>query len=145
MDCIFCKIVSGEAPSFKVHEDDLTVTFMDLFPVKRGHALIAPRDHYENLFETPSHVLARVIENSQRLAHTLRRTLEPDGIGVYQLNGAAAGQTVFHYHMHLIPREKGDSLRIHTRVRGDDTDLLATSRELATALASGSELPPPAC
>ena len=134
MACIFCKIVAGEAPCFRVHEDDLTITFMDIFPVKRGHTLIVPKDHYENLFETPPAVLARVIENSHRLAHTIRRVLEPDGIGVYQLNGAAAGQTVFHYHMHLIPRVEGDSLRIHSRVRGDDTDLLAAAGELAADL-----------
>ena len=137
MTCIFCEIVRGNAPAFKVHEDDHTLTFMDIFPVSRGHALIIPKDHFENLFEANEESLARIVTRSLALAKAIRRVIAPDGLGVYQLNGAAAGQTVFHYHMHLIPRHEGGRLDLHTRVRGKDADLEAVSREIAAALEAG--------
>ncbi len=134
-DCVFCQIVAGQEPSFKVAEDELTLTFMDLFPVSHGHTLIITKEHFENLFEASEASLSRVVANSHRLAHAIRRALEPDGIGVYQLNGAAAGQTVFHYHMHLIPRRKGEGLGIHGRRRGNDEHLRVVAKQLAEALA----------
>ena len=137
MTCIFCEIVRGNAPAFKVHEDDHTLTFMDIFPVSRGHALIIPKDHFETLFEANEESLARIVTRSLALAKAIRRVIAPDGLGVYQLNGAAAGQTVFHYHMHLIPRFKGGRLDLHSRVRGKDADLEAVSREIAAALEAG--------
>ena len=106
-DCIFCQIVAGDAPCDLVHEDELTVTFMDLFPVGRGHLLVVPKAHAENLFEIPEPALEQVMRNTRCLALALREVFSPDGIGVHQLNGAAAGQTVFHYHVHLIPRMQG--------------------------------------
>jgi histidine triad (HIT) family protein len=113
--CIFCKIVNGEAPAHRVHEDERTLIFMDV--------------------EEPD--LASVIVQSRRLARAIRTVLEPDGIGVFQLNGAAAGQTVFHYHMHLIPRMRGDVLQVHSRTPGDPERLADTARRLAAAMGSG--------
>ncbi len=134
MDCIFCRIVLGDAPSFQVHEDELTTSFLDLFPVSRGHLLVVPKQHCENLYEVSAESLAAVAENSRRLARVIRRELEPDGLGVYQLNGAAAGQTVFHYHMHLIPRAEGSSLQVHARVRGDEEELRSVAGQLRRGL-----------
>jgi histidine triad (HIT) family protein len=134
-DCVFCKIVSGEAPAHRVCEDERTLAFMDIFPVAAGHTLIIPKAHCTNLLGTEVQDLEAVIAHSKRVAHALREVFDPDGIGVFQLNGAAAGQTVFHYHMHLIPRMHGDSLQIHSRTLGDPEQLAETARALAAAIA----------
>ncbi len=132
--CIFCKIVRGEAPGFKVCEDALTVTFLDVFPVAAGHALVVTREHFENLFEISPEALAAVTAASGRVAKAIRKELNPDGLGVFQLNGAAAGQSVFHYHMHLIPRSAGEAFKLHARVRGEDRDLREMAARLRAAL-----------
>ena len=134
-DCIFCRIVAGEAPCHRVHEDELTLAFLDLFPVSRGHLLIIPKRHYSDLFGADDASLERVIAVSRRLAHALSRALEPDGIGVHQLNGSAAGQTIFHYHMHLIPRRVGDPILFHGRKEAPAQELAEAARRIRTALA----------
>jgi len=133
-DCIFCGIVSGALPCFKVCEDDRTLAFMDLFPVAEGHTLIIPKQHATDLFEMDSETLGAVSATSLRIAAAIRATLAPDGLGVFQLNGAAAGQTVFHYHMHLLPRNEGVPFALHSRVRGDDDALRRTAERLTGAL-----------
>jgi histidine triad (HIT) family protein len=131
-DCIFCKIARGAAPAAKVHEDEHTLAVMDIFPVTDGHTLVITREHFENLFEASTEALQAVAATAKRVAHALRDTLSPEGMMVFQLNGAAAGQTVFHYHMHLLPRAAGEPLVLHTRVPGNPARLA----ELATALAA---------
>ena len=138
-DCIFCRIAAGEAPCFRVCEDERVLVFMDLFPVARGHTLVVTRGHFENLFETPPEVLAAVATHARRVARAIRRVLSPAGLGVYQLNGAAAGQTVFHYHAHLIPRQPGDPLALHGRRQGDANELAALAERLRGALEDGPE------
>jgi histidine triad (HIT) family protein len=133
-DCIFCKIVRGEAPAHKVHEDDRVLVFMDIFPVTDGHTLIVTKEHFENLFETTEESLRAVTAASSRVAHAIRAALDPDGLMVFQLNGVAAGQSVFHYHMHLLPRMQGEPLALHTRVPGDPQRLREVSERLAAAL-----------
>jgi len=133
-DCIFCKIVSGDAPSFKVAEDDLTYSFMDIFPVAPGHTLIITKEHFTDIFEATPEAIAAVAATSVRVAGAIDSTLGPDGLGVFQLNREAAGQTVFHYHVHLIPRSRGDALQLHTRVPGDETSLAGTAASLASTL-----------
>lgn len=133
-DCIFCKIVRGEAPAHKVIETDSVLAFMDLFPVADGHTLVIPKIHCTNLLDAIEPDLADVIVQSRRIAHALREVFSPDGIGVFQLNGAAAGQTVWHYHMHLLPRMAGDSLQIHSRTPGDPERLAENAKKLAGAL-----------
>ena len=133
-DCIFCKIVSGEAPASVVAEDERTLVFMDLFPSSEGHTLIIPKNHFPDLFDADPADLRAVIERSQQVAHALRRVVSPDGIGVYQLNGSAAGQSVFHYHMHLIPRMQGDPLTMHGRGQADPQQLNELAAKLAAAL-----------
>jgi histidine triad (HIT) family protein len=135
--CIFCRIVAKQAPAHVVFEDATTLAFMDIFPVADGHVLVIPKAHAGNLLETPPADLAAVISRSRQIARAIREVLAPDGIGVFQLNGAAAGQTVFHYHMHLIPRKQGDSLQVHSRTPGDPVRLADVAARLARALREG--------
>ncbi len=130
-DCIFCKIVAGEAAAHKVYEDEHTLVFMDIFPVADGHTLLIPKAHSSDLFDADPTALAALMQTSHRVAAALRRVVEPEGMMVFQLNGAAAGQTVFHYHMHLLPRWAAQPLALHTRKPGDPERL----RELASAIA----------
>lgn len=135
-DCIFCRIVRGEAPCHKVWEDEHVLVFMDIFPVTDGHALVVTREHFENIFEASIESLRAVALASKRVAGAIRDTLSPDGLGVFQLNGAAAGQTVFHYHQHLMPRAEGTPMALSTRVPGVPERLAEVARALAEALAS---------
>jgi histidine triad (HIT) family protein len=132
--CIFCAIVAGNAPCHRVYEDEHVLAFMDIQPVGDGHSLVIPKRHYQNLFEADEASLLAVMGVSRRLAHALRQALSPDGIGVHQLNGAAAGQTVFHYHMHLIPRNHGDPIAFHGRKAGDPVRMAENARRIAAAL-----------
>lgn len=119
-DCIFCKIVSGEAPAHRLDEDERTLTILDAFPASEGHVLVLTKEHHENIHDVPIETLKVVAENAKRMACALRKALAPDGIGVYQLNGAAAGQTIGHYHMHVIPRTEGQKRGVHGRAAADD-------------------------
>jgi histidine triad (HIT) family protein len=132
--CIFCMIVRGEAPAHRVHEDEHTLVFMDIFPVSDGHTLVVPKPHAENVYEVDAEMLAAIARTSHRVAAAIRAELSPDGLMVFQLNGVAAGQTVFHYHMHLLPRRHGDTLALHTRVPGDPARLAGIASRLARAL-----------
>jgi histidine triad (HIT) family protein len=134
-DCIFCKIVRGEAPSHRVCEDERTIAFMDIFPVTDGHTLVVTKDHFENLFEADEDALAAIARTSHRVAAAIRSELAPDGLMVFQLNGRAAGQTVFHYHMHLMPRATGEPLALASRVPGAPARLAEIAAKLARALA----------
>jgi histidine triad (HIT) family protein len=133
-DCIFCKIVAGEAAAVKVTETQDALAFMDLFPATPGHALVIPKIHYENLFESTPESLPAVHLLARRVARAIRKSLEPDGLMVFQLNGAAAGQTVFHYHAHLIPRMAGSEFKLHGRQRANDAELEALAQRIAGAL-----------
>jgi len=103
-DCIFCKIVQGEIPSFKVYEDDNVLAFEDINPVSEGHTLVIPKNHAENLFEISSQDLAAVQAASQKVARAIKQALNPIGIAALQLNGRGVNQEVMHYHLHLVPR-----------------------------------------
>lgn len=131
--CIFCEIVAGRAPAARIYEDDAVLVFLDLFPAAAGHTLVIPKLHYENLFEAEEPSLLAVTRAARRGAHALRNAMAPDGLTVVQLNGAAAGQTVFHYHVHLIPRHHGDVLKVHGRVAAQREELVARAREIAAA------------
>jgi histidine triad (HIT) family protein len=134
-DCIFCRIVRGEAPCHRVDEDALTLTFMDAFPVTDGHTLVITKAHDADIFATTETALAAVAAASHRVAAAIRATLAPDGLMVFQLNGAAAMQTVFHYHMHLLPRRAGEPLALHSRVPGDPVRLAELARLIGGAIA----------
>jgi histidine triad (HIT) family protein len=132
--CTFCRIVAGELPCHRVHEDALTLAFMDIFPVADGHTLVITKQHAATIFEADEASLCAVTAAARRIAHAIRTVLAPDGLMVFQLNGAAAMQTVFHYHMHLLPRREGEPLALHTRVPGDPARLAAVAAQLAAAL-----------
>lgn len=132
--CIFCRIVRGDAPSHRVFENEQTLVFMDIRPVTRGHTLIITREHFENLFEANPEAMAAVGRLSVRVARAIREVLEPDGVFVAQTNGVAAGQTVFHYHLHLIPRQLGGGMSLHSRTLADEGELAQIAQELRAAL-----------
>jgi histidine triad (HIT) family protein len=134
-DCIFCRIIAGEVPCHKVHEDEFTISFLDIFPVAPGHALVVTKEHFENIFEAGEESLCAVAASARRVSGAIRRVLEPEGLGIFQLNGAAAGQSVFHYHMHLLPRSAGESMKLHSRIQGDDHELRRIAQSLAAAVA----------
>ncbi len=134
--CIFCKIVRGEAPAHRVYEDNRVIVFLDIFPVSEGHTLVVTKQHYGDLFEADPESLQAVATVAKKVAHALREVVRPAGLMVFQLNGAAAGQTVFHYHMHLMPRGEGEPLRLHARKPGDPEQLANLAARLRAVLGS---------
>ncbi len=110
-DCIFCKIVAGELPSAQVHSDDRTIAFMDISPATRGHLLVIPRAHARNLYEVADDDLHHAATAAKRLAITMRDRLGCDGVNLLNSCGPAAWQTVFHFHLHVIPRYQDDPER----------------------------------
>ncbi len=106
-DCLFCKIIRGEIPSFRIFEDEHAYAFLDINPFGRGHTLVVPKFHADQLFRLPPEELAGVMPAVQRTATLLKKRLQCDGMALLQLNGEVAGQTVFHVHFHLIPRYAG--------------------------------------
>jgi histidine triad (HIT) family protein len=130
-NCLFCKIVAGEVPSQRVDEDERTVAFMDINPATRGHALVVPRTHAANLLEIEHDDLAATMAAAQRLARTVTERLGADGVTLMNSCGAAAWQTVFHFHIHVIPRYDGDPLRLPwTPAPGDADEIAATADAL---------------
>lgn len=112
-DCIFCKIIGREVPAAIIYEDDEVIAFMDAFPSAEGHALVVPKGHYPDVLNMPVAAVQAVAAVAQRVAKAQRRALEPDGMVLSQFNGAAAGQTVFHYHVHITPRWQGQPRKVH--------------------------------
>lgn len=107
-NCIFCKIIAGEIPSHTLYEDEQFKVILDVGPATKGHALILPKDHYANLYELPEETAADAMKLAKKMMITMTDKLNCDGFNVIQNNGEVAGQTVFHFHMHLIPRYKND-------------------------------------
>ncbi len=133
-DCIFCKIVAGELPARIVDEDEHTIAFMDIAPATRGHALVIPREHSSDLMEVPADDLRATVGASQRLAQRMRERLGAHGVNLLNASGAAAWQTVFHFHVHVIPRYDDDPLRLPwTPTAGDPDEIAAAAEELAAA------------
>ena len=109
-ECIFCKLVKGEIPAAKVYEDDLTIAFMDIGQATRGHVLVASKRHAATLFDLTPDEAGAVMRMAQRVALAARGVFDPDGLMLLQANGAVAGQTVGHFHVHVVPRHKGDGV-----------------------------------
>jgi histidine triad (HIT) family protein len=130
-DCIFCKIVTGELPATIVGEDERTISFMDIAPATRGHALVIPRAHSADLLSIEAEDLSAVGLAAQRLAGRAKQWLGADGVNLLNACGAVAFQTVFHFHMHVIPRYEGDSLRLPwVPAAGDSEEIAAAAQEL---------------
>jgi len=126
-DCLFCRIVAGELPSTRVHEDERVIAIMDIFPATRGHALVIPRAHAADLRDVAPADLTAAAETAQLLAGRAFERLGADGVTVMQSNAAAAWQTVFHYHVHVIPRYVGDPLVLPWTPGGAPADADAIS------------------
>lgn len=107
-ECIFCKIATGEIPSRTLYEDDRFRVILDMGPASKGHALILPKEHYADLWDLPEELAAESIKLARKMSARMKEALRCDGFNLVQNNGYAAGQTVFHYHLHLIPRYEGD-------------------------------------
>jgi len=130
-ECIFCQIVAGELPAQKIDEDELTISFMDINPATRGHALVIPRRHSRNLLEIGAQDLEATIRGAQRLARRASEVLGADGVNLINSCGSAAWQTVFHFHIHVIPRYADDPLRLPwTPEPGDAEEIAAVARQL---------------
>ncbi len=111
-NCIFCKIAAGEIPSKTLYEDEEFRVILDLGPANKGHALILPKDHYADLFALPEEKAEKVIRLAKKMGTQIKDALHADGLNLVQNNGECAGQTVFHFHMHIIPRFKKDGQKI---------------------------------
>jgi histidine triad (HIT) family protein len=134
MDCLFCQIVAGTIPSHKVYEDDATLAFLDIHPAGTGHTLVISKAHAEGLLDLPAAALAATSSATQTVARILQKHLHTDGINVIQNNGSAAGQEVFHYHVHLIPRRQGDGvIRLWRPGATDHPALASLAAELRAA------------
>lgn len=129
-DCLFCKIVAGEIPSQRVDSDEHTVAFMDINPATRGHLLVVPRNHAADLLDVTPEDLAHVVLAAQRLAARVVDRLGADGVNLINSCGAAAWQTVFHLHIHVIPRYADDPMRLPWVPAPGDADEIATTAEL---------------
>jgi histidine triad (HIT) family protein len=130
-DCIFCKIIAGELPSQKIDEDERTIAFMDISPATRGHALVIPRRHSRDLLEVDAEDLAATIAGAQRIARRASERLGADGVNLLNSCGRAAWQTVFHFHIHVIPRYDDDPLRLPwIPTEGNMDEIAAVAAEL---------------
>jgi histidine triad (HIT) family protein len=130
-NCIFCKIIAGELPASIVDEDERTVSFMDINPATRGHALVIPRRHTRDLLSIEPEDLSAVTLSAARLAERISERLGPAGVNLLNSCGAAAWQTVFHFHVHVIPRYEGDPLRLPwTPTPGDPAEIETAAQEL---------------
>lgn len=108
-DCIFCKLANGDIPTNVIYEDDTFTVIMDASPATKGHSLILPKDHYANIYELDDEVAGKAFKLAKKLVKEMTEKLKCDGFNIVQNNGEVAGQTVFHFHMHLIPRYKNDN------------------------------------
>ena len=131
---VFARILRGEISAHKVHEDEHTLAFMDVMPQSEGHTLVIPKSAAENIFELDPQSLAATILVTQRVARAVKRAFDAPGVMIAQLNGAGAGQTVFHIHFHVIPRYEGIDLRFHARGMADPQVLAAHAARIRAAL-----------
>jgi histidine triad (HIT) family protein len=134
-NCVFCKIVQRRIPCDKVYEDDLTLSFMDINPASEGHTLVIVKAHFAGLLDIDETSLAAVAVASRRVARAIQVALQPDGMRVGQFNGAAAGQTVFHYHLHIIPVRTGQKVGSHGRGPGQPEAIRQVVDKIRAALA----------
>ena len=123
-DCVFCKIVAGQIPSTKVFEDEHTLAFMDLGQVNPGHVLVAIKKHAPYLYELDEVQAAAVARACVKVSRAIQDAFKPEGLSVYQANGKAAGQTVFHYHVHLLPRHAADGMELTWPVKNPPRETL---------------------
>jgi histidine triad (HIT) family protein len=136
-DCIFCRIVAGEIPAARVFEDEATIAFMDIGAVNPGHVLVATRAHVANVFDLDDAQAAALMRTVARVSRAVRDAFAPAGINLFQANGRAAGQTVFHFHVHVLPREEGDGMRLDWPVKNPPREELVANAERLRAVLRG--------
>lgn len=135
-DCVFCRIIAGQLPSFTICSDDRAVAFMDINPANPGHVLVVAREHAPTLMDVSPTALAAVAAMAQRVARAVQAELRPDGINLLQANGPGAAQSVPHFHMHVLPRRSGDDLAMNWGLKpGDRAEIAALAERLKAALA----------
>lgn len=131
MTSVFTRIVRGELPAFKLYEDNLTIAFLDINPAARGHTLVIAKPELPGLLDLPPELVTATALTTQRVARAIVAALQPDGFNIIQNNGAAAGQVVFHFHVHIIPRWEGDrSVKLWRPGTATTDDLQAVAREI---------------
>lgn len=135
-NCIFCKIANGEIPSKTLYEDQDVRVIFDISPASKGHAIIIPKQHVSDLFECPDELAAKLLPVAKKVGAALKEELSCDGVNILQNNGEAAGQTVFHLHIHIIPRYQNDSVNITWEHLETDDELLASLAEKIRAALS---------
>lgn len=123
-DCIFCKIIAGEIPSFSVYEDEHTFAFMDINPANEGHTLVIPKEHAADVHAISDDAIAATVVSAKKVATAVNKTLDPDGLNLVQCNGPAAAQSVMHFHMHVLPRRDGDELKLNWGLEAGDMDAI---------------------
>jgi histidine triad (HIT) family protein len=129
MDCIFCKIIAGEIPCFKLYESADTLAFMDINPANEGHALVIPKEHSADVHAVSSSAISATVITAKMIAAAIEKTLSPDGINLLQCNGPAAAQSVLHFHMHVLPRRDGDQLKLNWGLEPGDMDAIGKLAE----------------
>jgi histidine triad (HIT) family protein len=138
VNCPFCSIAAGKASASIVYEDAAIMAFMDLNPTNVGHTLVVPKQHWTNLYEIPEDVLAEVVAVVKRVSAAVKKTVDAEGISVLQLNGRASGQSVMHFHVHIIPRFTGDQIskaigamvEHHRTIKPDKNELDKIARKI---------------
>jgi histidine triad (HIT) family protein len=131
---VFAKMLRGEIPCHKIYEDDDTLAFLDIMPRTEGHALVITKEKATDLFDVSPQALARLMEVVQKLAPQIKEAAGADGVLIAQFNGAAAGQTVFHLHVHIIPRKEGTELKPHAGIMADQAQLAAIAEKIRKRL-----------
>lgn len=131
-DCIFCKLANGEIPTNALYEDDIVKVIFDANPAAKGHVLILPKEHFDNIYELDDDTAAHVFKVAAKISKAYKKALDFDGLNIVQNNGEVAGQTVFHFHMHIIPRIKGDTVKVGWVPGTSDTDTIASIVEKVT-------------
>ena len=128
-DCLFCKIIAGEIPCFKLFENHETLAFMDINPANEGHALVIPKEHSKDVHAVSDAAITATVTTAKKIAAAIDKTLNPDGLNLLQCNGPAAAQSVLHFHIHVLPRREGDELKLNWGLRPGDMDAIGALAE----------------
>src|SRR5229473_8352617 len=128
-NCIFCKIVAGQIPCFKLFEDDETLAFMDINPAHDGHCLVVAKEHYPTVFEISDEALSAVARSVRKVARAVNLAISPEGLNLVQANGEGAQQSVKHFHVHVLPRELSDESKLNWGVKPGNRDMIAVLAE----------------
>ena len=130
MDCVFCKIVKGEIPSYKIYEDEFTYAFLDISKDIDGHTLVIPKQHHKNILDCPQNVLEKVIDSAKKVSEHYTKNCGYDGVNILNANEISAGQSVFHLHFHIIPRKADDKEDLWPKMSGAKSELSETCKKL---------------